>query len=529
MRPARSLPAMRALPVLLLFVALAALPAVAQHNHVGTATAIIAHDTPPDGRTYVGDVTGFAVVDDADHDLQPDVHQNNHIRVSENGAVLWEASADAGHDYDGVNTFSVVFPVAGSYEVALVADDGTVQARHTGNVSAAHAPATATVDLQAPASVPALQAADFTLKVSAPAGLLDHSDAIFEVREGSDLVFRTHAHTHTEPMALSYAFSRPGTYTVSATGYLAFATGKGTEFAPVHAEKTVTVGLPAVQGFTPVAAAPTAVGDNIVTAGTTQGGDYKLFGTYDPYTVVGPGTQMHLAALVMDPATLRTVQHVDFKATLTGPLGTVFSSQSLHEYDGIYELAAKQPTPGAYTLTIDATRGAWSGHLVLPYSVALTPTTSGFGPVTLKEQAQPIAAGTATTLTLAAVDAAGMPYKHSEVDVVVLDAHGNGLLWTKLHTHDDGQFPLTYAFPAAGAYTLRVAPTALDGAPLTYLGGALSAAVDIPVTVGAGPGIPTALIQPAADAANASQTAPDAGLLLLAGALGLAAALRRRA
>ena len=73
-------------------------------------------------------------------------------------------------------------------------------------------PVTAAIELQAPASVPALQPAPFTIKLTSAGALIDHSDAIFEVREGLDLVFRTHAHTHTEPMQLSYAFPRPGTY-----------------------------------------------------------------------------------------------------------------------------------------------------------------------------------------------------------------------------------------------------------------------------------------------------------------------------
>ncbi|MCA1820052.1 MAG: hypothetical protein LC620_08420, partial [Halobacteriales archaeon] len=254
---------MRLLPLVVLSLTLAALPVAAQeHNHMGTATAIIAHDTPPGGRTYVGDVTSFAVVDDENHDLAPDVHQNNHIRVSLNGAVLWEASAAAGHDYDGVNTFSIAFPAPGAYEVALVADDGSIQAHYNGTVEAPHDPVAATIALDAPASVPALQPATFTVQVNAAGALLDHSDAIVEVRQGDDLLFRTHAHTHTEPMRLDYAFPRPGTYTVRATGYLAYATGKGAEFVPVTAERTVEVGAPQATALAPAPAVPAPVPDN---------------------------------------------------------------------------------------------------------------------------------------------------------------------------------------------------------------------------------------------------------------------------
>ncbi len=520
------------IPLFALSLAPLAPSAGAQHEHMGTATAILAHDPPTNGRTYVGDVTSFAVIDDADHDLRPDVHQNNHIRVSENGAVLWEASAAAGHDYDGVNTFLIVFPVTGTYEVALVADDGMVQQHFDGVVEAPHDRVAATVDLQVPASASALRPVPLKLQVEANGVLVNHSDLLVEVRQGLDLVFRTHAHTHTAPVELSYTFPLPGTYTVRATGYLAYATGSTPEFAPVTVEKTILVGAPdpaSVAAAPAPSRLPDAMGQNIVTDGTTQGGSYQFFGTYDPYTVVGPGAQMRLAGLVMDPATGQTVQHVNFVAKLEGPLGTVFESSSLHEYDGVYELAAKEQVPGAYTLTLDAAKGGWSGHLVLPYSVVAAPATSGFGPVAISSHAAGVVAGAATTLTLAAKDAAGMPYQHSEVDVVVLDAAGNGLLWTKLHTHEDGVFPLTFAFPAAGAYTVRVAPSALDGAPLTYLGGPLSAAVDIPVSVAAGPGIPAVVPPVAAPTTDASHASPAGGLLLVAAALGVALVLRRRA
>jgi hypothetical protein len=517
---------------LLLAFAFLALPAAAQHDHHGTATAILAHDTPTTGRTYVGDVTSFAVIDDADHDLHPDVHQNNHVRVLLNGAVLWEASAAAGHDYDGVNTFSVVFPVAGTYAVELVADDGMVQQSLNGTVAPAHEPSTASLELSVPASAPALRPVDLGVRVLRAGELIPHSDVILEVREGLDLVFRSHLHTHTDPIALQYAFARPGTYTVSATGYYAYAPGSTSEFAPVHASATIQVGAPAVPDAALPPVVPAAMGQNIVTDGASSGG-FTFVGTYDPYTVVGPGAPIHLTGIVLDPATGQTVQHVNFAATLRGPLGTVFSSSSLHEYDGVYELAAKEPVPGAYTLTLDAQKDGWSGHLVLPYSVganAASPPTSGFGPVAVNADTIHAVAGKASTLTLAAKDAAGMAYQHSEVDVVVLDPAGNALLWTKLHTHEDGLFPLTYAFPAAGTYTVRVAPIALDGAPLTYLGGPLSAAVDIPVTVADGPGFPAA---PAGMDANpsggATHASPAALPLAILGLAAVAVVARRRA
>ncbi|HEX2066917.1 MAG TPA: hypothetical protein VHI93_08910, partial [Candidatus Thermoplasmatota archaeon] len=76
---------MRALPVLALALALAALPAAAQqHEHPAMGAAFIVHGMAP---IVVGVPVAFAVVDDADGDLRPDVHRDNHIRVRLNGAV----------------------------------------------------------------------------------------------------------------------------------------------------------------------------------------------------------------------------------------------------------------------------------------------------------------------------------------------------------------------------------------------------------------------------------------------------------
>ncbi|MCA1818998.1 MAG: hypothetical protein LC620_02925, partial [Halobacteriales archaeon] len=146
------------------------------------------------------------------------------------------------------------------------------------------------------------------------------------------------------------------------------------------------------------------------------------------------------------------------------------------------------------------------------------------GPVAVTGKVEGAVAGTAATLVLAAKDLAGNPYQHSELDVEVRDAKGATLLWTKLHTHGDGLFPLTLAFPAAGDYTLRVAPNALDGAPASYLDG--SAATAIAVKVGAGPGLPSLPLVPTLS--DTTHAAPGAGLPLLAGLLGLAVLLRRR-
>lgn len=528
----------RLAPFLALLVAVAFLPSsAAQHAHGAASGVVISHDVPSDGRTYVGDVSHFGVLD-LGSDLVPDFHQQNHIRVTENGAVLFETTADTGHDYDGVNTFDVAFPVEGTYTVEALDDQGMPEASFSGVVQPADPTHNVTLALQVPATAAALQQVPIHMAVTDAAGLVDHSDVLLEVLQGSQLVLRTHVHTHTTPEDVTYAFAQPGTYTVRALAYLSFPSTKAHPFPPQLATRTITVGAPtdpaAILALaslpTPTATSP--VPDNVALQESGTGGNYTLVGTYDPYTAVGPFTQQHLDALVMDPATHAPVQHVDFKARLVGPLGTVFDSASLHEYDGIYEFTTTQPIPGQYTLRLEATYGTWHANLAMPYTVLPpvepavldTPPAPAAGPeLVTVEGLDSVTAGHAQNVTFRLADLAGNAFPHSEMDVAVLDAQGVPVTQAKLHTHD-GSFPVTLAFPAAGAYTVRVAPFPLDAEPVTFGTSATATDLSFPVTVAPGPGIPATAAQITGPAPAAMPGAPVVllALALVAGAWALA-------
>lgn len=524
--------------------ALALVPSAAAqaHEHADATGVVIAHDVPPSGRTYVGDLNHFAILDlglvGGQVDTVPDFHQQNHARVTWNGLVLYETTPDSGHDYDGIHAFDVAFPGPGPYMVEALAEDGKTQAMFMGTVVEPKAGSGARLLLDGPDGVDALQPATFTFHTDSLSGILvDHSDATFEVRQGAQVVFRTKTHTHEEQQKVEYAFPAPGTYTVRVVAFLSSPSGKErNDFHPVVAEKTVEVGVPmAVRGQNVPgsvdggsASAPPA-DQNAVVMGTATGGDLQLIGTYDPYTQVGPGTLQHLTALVMDPVQKAPVQHVDFEATLTGPAGQVFHSDTLHEYDGLYELAASQPEPGVYTLSVSAEHDAWKGSLrmayvvvppVVPVALDVPPAPPALAGISVElAGADGARSGTPLDLTLAAHGLGGQVAPHSEVDVQLLDAAGVPLLVTKLHTHSDGLFPFRVTLPAAGDYTLRLTPFPLDPqASASAYATALQGAVDIPIHAEPGTPLPVAAAQqgPAQDAPAAPVALLLAGLALLA-------------
>jgi hypothetical protein len=505
-----------------------------EHNHMAASGVVVSHDGPADGRMVAGDLAHFDVLD-LGKDAVPDFHQQNHIRVTWNDVVLFETTADSGHDYDGVNSFDVVFPGPGPYMVEDIGDDGAILGMFMGTVVAPLPGSGATIALEAPASATVGVPVTFTYKaIDAAGAMVPHSDAWFEVRDGTQVVFRTKTHTHTEDQSLQYTFQQAGTYTVRITAFLAYPSGKETnDFAPVVTEKTIQVapGVPVPAAVLPMMP-PSAM--NAVATGTAKGGNFTIVGTYDPYTVVGTSTLQHLTALVMDPTTHLSIQHVNFEATLTGPFGQVFSSKTLHEYDGIYDVAAVAPIPGIYTLSVDATQGAWSGHVDLPYTVLPpvepvavdVPPQPGLGPVFYDVAGlDGAAAGKALDVTITSRSAAGTPFPHSEIDVQVLDANKVPIITTKLHTHSDGKFPFTVMVPQAGDYTLRLSPFPLDpsATPLFY-GSSVGAPLDTPFKVGAGSAMPAST----APAVSASHDAPALPLAFLAVGLAVALVVRRR-
>ncbi|HUR62781.1 MAG TPA: hypothetical protein VM286_10540 [Candidatus Thermoplasmatota archaeon] len=555
---------MRGLPALL--VALAFLPgAVAQHeHHEAGAGVMIGHDSPADGRAFVGNLAHFAVLDlgkagdpgcfadGAPGGVVPQCHQQNHVRVTLNGVVLMETTPDSGHDYDGVYLFDVAFPAAGNYTVSVLDDEGAALSSFSGYVvdpaSQPPGPLAVTLKLDAPSTATAGALLDLVFETDDAAGaLVKHSDAWFEVRRGTDLVFRTKTHTHDTAQAVSYAFPQPGTYTVRVTSFLAFPSPKAALFAPVMAERTVTVTAGASQApGTPMPAQPDPPLENGLVLDAHDPARI-LVGTYDPWTTVGPATQMRLTLLAMDPATRMPVPHVDFAATLKDSLGrTLYASDTLHEYDGIHEFAAVEPV-GEYTLSVDATQGTWKAHVDLPYTVmppllaALPPSTGLPAGVPRAADAPAVTsgavlydvagldgqvAGTPFNVTLTSSNLLGQPFPHSEVDYQVLGASGIPALAGKLHTHDDGTFQFTVGL-SEGSYRLVLAPMALEPEPvLAFHGKSLGDPLSLPFQVAPGPGFSPLVLTPGEGSSN---PAPGPGFPLALGALALGMALRRRA
>lgn len=539
--------------------ALASLPAaLAQaHEHGDSSGIVVGHDVPASGRVYVGDVAHFDILD-LGADLSPDPHQQNHVRVSENGVVLMETTVDSGHDYDGVYTLDIVFPVTGNYTVEALDAMGMPLASFHGFVVAGprldpgqgavvEAKPVVTAPSSASLGVPAVWTID---PLDAHGARLNHTDSLVELRQAGQVLLRTHLHTHNQRQSFSYAFTRPGQVDYQVTTYVSYPSPKAILFVPVVTSGTLTVGpAPDAAPTTNPDAIPTTapVAANPVIVGTSTSDEYTLVGTYDPYDVVAAGMPQRLSVLVMDPATHAPLPHVDFAAHLVGPTGVAFDSATLHEYDGIYELLATQAIPGQYTLVAQASYDAWSGHIEMPYTVTapVMPVVLGIPPTPASGLEildvtgfQGMKAGEPTTLTFALHDAAGVPFPHSEIDVAIrnLDAQAGAgpapLLATKLHTHD-GSFQLTLNVPAPGSYRLDVAPLALDGQPVVFRNAQLGADLATTIDVADGPGIPAVPVDEASvPSAPVAQVAPGLGavptLTALAALAGLGAAMTRR-
>lgn len=501
-------------------------PAAAQPHEHGAVNAkiAIAHDLPPDGRTFVGNVNHFSIIANGD-DAVPDFHQDIPWRITLNGLTLAETTALSGHDYDGVNTFDIVFPVAGPYMVEALDAEGKTAAMFMGTVEPAPA-RTATIKLDSPEG-PLLsgQPTTFTYSVSdATAGASElpiaHSDCTFETLREGITEFRAKSHTHEERQQLDYAFAQAGAYTVRILCFQAYPSARATLFAPVVLEQTVTVlpGLPANTAASPPASPPPPTELNAVV--TAPAGDgMTLIGTFDPYTVVGPDTLQHLNVLAVD-ATGQPIQHVDFTAVLEGPAGQVFRSESLHEYDGILEFTSRQAIPGPYTLRVTAEGASGTGELAMTYVVAprAVPLNAGLVDVTL--DAPDVVAGTPSTWTVGAT-ATQRPFAHGEVEVR-LTASGSDIpyLQAKLHTHATGLFPFTVTLPTAEAYTLDVTPF-----PLMPDLVVVQSATSFAIQPAAGPGLPAS---PVAEPSGDDQEAPALPIALLLAGLGAAVAMARR-
>jgi hypothetical protein len=508
------------------------------HGHGAAGPVLIAAEAPSSGAVMAGGLSHFTVLDVGDDEV-PDFHQQNRIRVSNNGVVLFETTADSGHDYDGVLPFAVTFPAAGQYRVEAVGDDGEAIATLEGPVHTAPERVAQAV-LEGPAEVP-VRIGDpvrYTYRAQGR-DTLPHTDALFEVRQGETLWFRARTHATDGAHAMQFAFPQPGDYVVRVTLFQALATERYL-FAPAVAEQAVTVldaGGALAGTLSPDRPPLPQAALNAVVEGT--GGDgYSIVGTYDPYTVVGPSTQQHLAVLVDATPGLFGLfdraddpHQVDFVTRITGPDGLLKAAFASREYDGVLEVATMQSLPGIYHLHSEATSGNWTGRIDMAYEVAppaLAVPTVAFaaGPQFFTVSGlEGLRAGVPGQFRIEGRDALGNPFAHGELDLQVRNATGVALLQAKLHTHDDGAFAWNLTFPQAGAYSLWVSPFPLLPHPAgPFYGEAVGEPLRLAVEVGEGPGIPAQAPVPRESRSEATPGLPALAALAAVGAL----VLRRR-
>lgn len=474
------------------------LPGAAAQHHGGAGGLTILHDVRDDGRTFAGNLDHFGVLLRGG-DGVPAVHSNVEVEVYWNGAELWSMTPPSGHDYDALWTWAQSFPGPGAYEVRARVPDGDWQV-FSGYAHDATDAVPADLVLDVPATAVARSPVKFTASLERDGAVVPHSDIEWRIYdEALHEVFRVQTHIHDAPVTLEYAFPQGGRYAVVAVGFIAFPSADEAPFTQVLevAEVTVGAGLPDL----PAIAVPAGVlPENAVVKAT--GGGLVLHGTYDPYTSIGIGQPIRFGVIVTDEAG-NILPHVDLRATITGPSGTVFESSSLHEYDGVAEIVTTHHDLGMHLLTVTASRGG-EAVIEMPYEVRLIPNAVAVGPasvtVTGPDAAQ---ACVAADYIVTAEDIFGQPYQHAEVGLLVVDTDAEAIvLATKLHTHAAGTYPFRLAAAgdvvmlatAAGTTPDLAGPGLLEfaawGDVFTPVGGTCPAAAD------AGPGAAAALGTP---------------------------------
>ena len=514
---------MRILPAMVLLGALAcALTPTTSgqgHDHAAGSGFVVVHDLPPSGQTYVGALNHFGVLVVGD-DHVPDFHSDAPVRVLQDGVVVYETNDVSGHDYDGVATFDLVFWKEGPYEVQALDAEGNVADAFLGNVSAGPAVSTSATFSFGYALPFFLGERAQEMTIGAPG----HNDALWEARANGRVVLAAKTHGHDGVHRLDMGPLGPLTSTWSEVyqaspsqdGFLPFGFDH-----PAAAPGTLAQTGPVTPGVPPTDQPP-ATSNAVINAAAPA--PYELIGTYDPWTSVGPDTLQHLSVLVVDPATGRPVQHVDFTARLVDAAGRVHvASDTLHEYDGILELALATGQPGLFVLEATATYDDWSASIRMPYTVLPArnpPATPLPGALEyLLEKPAAIRAGEPADFVLAGTVGV-LPFDHTDALVEVTGGPaGNAsslLLRAKLHTHDDGRTPFTLAFPVPGTYQLRASPSPLEPRAV-----ALGAAPVFEIVVG------EPATRPASTPDDPANEAPFPAWLLVV-ALALAFAARRK-
>ncbi|MGB1586363.1 MAG: hypothetical protein ACPHID_04895, partial [Thermoplasmatota archaeon] len=453
---------MRAWWALLLLVPMAAGQG---HEHGAGSGYVIASDLGPDGFAYVGSPAHFELIALGDDHI-PDFHVDLPVRVTLDGQLLYETTPTSGHDYDGVHGFDVVFPRPGTWKVSILSDGEPVASRTGQAVAVTPDGSAGSTTVRGP--VIGVDGFEFEIDTDTGPGRANHTDLLLEVFQDNRAVFRTHLHIHDEPATFTYRHDLGSPATAQVTRYTAFPQPGVAPLPVTSTALPIPTHLPLPLPAVPSPELPAAKNAVVTTSGT-----YDLVGTFDPYTQVGPDTLQHLNVLVLDPETGEPIQHVDFEAALTGPPGLIFQSSSLHEYDGIYTLETRQRVPGQYHLDVTAKRGDWSDDIRLTYYVLPPVMATLAGPQTVALSQDTFTTGQATPFSWNIADLAGRPFAHGELDLRIVKPGDPDRLISpqvyirdKIHTHADGTFEITYAFPEPGSWPLLTDPFPLDPHPV---------------------------------------------------------------
>lgn len=514
----------------------------------GTPRVFILHDSTDDGYTYAGNLNQFAWML-LEEEGKTQVHKNGKIRLVQDGEVLYETLGGSGystaHDYDALNPLMYRFLKPGNYSVHAevnVSSGVSLSAHFNGTIverdDLIEASLVAVGAFPARASVGSLTNFKFQLQTK-NGTLLDHTDALFEIRESASkwLVFRTKLHTHSAPMEASFAFLKPGAYTVRVIGWQAYPEPDAPAFLPV----ATTWNLEVQDAGTPTAAAPGFRAQ--------PGSDYLLLHTYDPapagpnydgMPVVGPYGNVRLNLIAYDPIGKRVLPHVDFEATLLDAAGNVlYRSKTLHEYDGHHEVITAPGLVGDYRLQVVATRDAWRAAKELSFRVA-PPTyvvpglATSTPPRIIAPCAGPVSLAAsgldkAVWNSMARVDfsariATGEPCMHSEIEIQWGGTSPLGVpfLINKLHTHSDGKFSVAMRPQAGGVQHIVLDAETLDGEPSVSFSPALW-------QFDAGRDLPTSPVSLPLAVATGRMPAFDVVLLAVAVLAAAAIIARRRA
>lgn len=516
--------------------ALALLPSVTAQAHAHGATGSVAIVLE---RTDIraGGLLRFTVLDLGD-DAIPDFHQQNHVRVSLNGAVLLETTPDSGHDYDGVLPFDVQMPREGSYVVEVLDKEGQSLASASGRVVGEELHAGGLSIDGFDSSFAAGEMVDLVFRVDGDTNATAPFDAIVEVARDDVLVWRgtVTGETGEKGAAWRYAFQVPGLHALRVT-----ARSPDGNFPTMTIENLILVRTPSgLETAAPsVPASPQPSLNAVVTA---EAGPVTLVGTFDPYTVVGTNTLQHVAVLAMDAANRQPVT-ATFDVTWIGPGGQVLASYAAGGGgDPVLQLAGMGLVPGPYRVHVEASgtlEGTpWDGSLDLPYHVAppvvAAPAVAfAVGPQVYDiEGLEGLASGVETQVRMRAHDLAGNPFAHSEVEATLFAAGPDGMLvdpvlHAKLHTHADGAFAWNMTLDE-GNYMLVLSPFPLLPQPAgPFSTSGADGSLRVPVQVGAGPGFPEAPAQDRAATAPPTAAAPGLVPVLALAALAAIAAVRR--